>query len=91
MNPPTNLMQPPMNLVRFIAICLVVWIAIVLIKAYFKRATRVNKETKEAEAARIGTMVRCDTCGLHVPEVEALKRDDKFYCSPQHREVAKRR
>lgn len=30
-------------------------------------------------------MVRCEYCGLHVPQAEAIVRaDDKFYCSSEH-------
>lgn len=33
---------------------------------------------------RSGTMVRCALCGLHVPEQEALRSGDKYFCSNKH-------
>jgi uncharacterized protein len=32
-------------------------------------------------------MVRCDYCGLHVPENEALLSDGRRYCSQEHRRL----
>lgn len=32
-------------------------------------------------------MVRCTQCQLHLPENLALRRDDKWYCSSEHRDV----
>ena len=29
-------------------------------------------------------MVRCISCGLHVPEQEAIKQGDKIFCSLKH-------
>jgi uncharacterized protein len=34
-----------------------------------------------------GNMVRCDYCGLHVPENEALLSDGRRYCSQEHRRL----
>lgn len=31
-------------------------------------------------------MVACDQCGTHLPEVDALKRQGRWYCCAQHRD-----
>ncbi len=67
---------------RFLFIALFIWLVIVVAQRYLKRATRVRQQ----RPARIGTMVRCELCGLHVPETEAFKKYDKYYCSVQHRD-----
>jgi uncharacterized protein len=34
-------------------------------------------------------MVACASCGLHLPEADALRgRDGRFYCSNEHRQRA---
>lgn len=66
---------------RLLLIALFIWLAVVLVRRYLNRASRVRQQP-----SRIGTMVRCDVCGLHVPEIEALKKHDKYYCSVQHRD-----
>lgn len=37
--------------------------------------------------ARGETMVRCDRCGLNVPQSEALGQGGKWYCSDAHRRL----
>jgi uncharacterized protein len=34
-----------------------------------------------------GNMVRCDYCGLHVPENEALLSGGRRYCSREHEQL----
>jgi len=67
-----------MNLLRLIILVLVIWIVVAWIKRYMKRTAGPRTPR------RIGNIVRCESCGLHVPEAEALRRADKFYCSVQH-------
>ena len=40
---------------------------------------------------RLGSekMVSCSTCGLNVPQSEALARDGRWYCSSEHLEKAR--
>jgi uncharacterized protein len=33
-------------------------------------------------------MVRCAQCGLHLPEGEAIREGQRFFCSPEHRRRA---
>ena len=33
----------------------------------------------------VQNMVRCERCGLHVPEREALQDAGRYYCSVQHK------
>lgn len=32
-------------------------------------------------------MVRCEYCGLHVPEKEALQEGERYFCSARHLEA----
>lgn len=43
-----------------------------------------TKKELPQRPSRSGTMVRCAFCGLHVPEQEALRSDDKYFCSNNH-------
>ncbi len=71
-------------MIRLLAIALFFWIVIALVRNYVRRAARIRRQPGQPE--RIGTMVRCELCGLHVPETEAVKKNAKYYCSPQHRD-----
>ncbi len=39
----------------------------------------IKKDTKNNN-----TMVKCQHCGLHIPESEAIKQGDKIFCSLEH-------
>jgi uncharacterized protein len=40
-------------------------------------------------AAAPETMVRCEACGLNVPESDAFSRDGRWFCSREHLAGAK--
>ena len=40
---------------------------------------------REGPPRRVGRMVRCEHCGLHVPREEAVSSGDHHYCSEDHR------
>ncbi|MEW6352853.1 MAG: PP0621 family protein [Pseudomonadota bacterium] len=68
-----------MSFIRFLLIVLLIWVIALIVRGYLQRSRAAKKKP-----ARIGTMVRCAQCGLHVPESEALRRGDDYYCSVQH-------
>lgn len=39
--------------------------------------------------ARVEPMVRCDHCGLNVPQSEAQADGDNWYCSDAHRRLGR--
>lgn len=69
-------------LVRLILIGVAVAAAI-----YLLRLVLSPRHTRAAPPARAGasqTMVKCQACGLHVPQDEALYREGRPYCSEAH-------
>ncbi len=42
-----------------------------------------------APPAEVTRMVRCACCGVHVPESEALRQGDDFFCSRKHLEAGR--
>jgi uncharacterized protein len=64
-------------LLYLVGIALVIWILVRL-----ARAPRVAERPQK----RVGSMVRCARCGVHVPENEALRSGNKHYCSSAHRD-----
>lgn len=67
-----------MNLIRLIAIGLIVYLVIQIFKRW---AANKNTHIQEKQEQQ---MVRCETCQLHIPKNEALQKDNKFYCSQEH-------
>jgi uncharacterized protein len=70
-----------MNLIRLLLLALGIWLLTLVVKRYLALARR-----KREGAPRIGTMVRCALCGLHIPESEALKRREQYFCCAEHRD-----
>jgi uncharacterized protein len=56
------------------------------------RHNRIADQRRDAPPTARGApqqMVACASCGLHLPEADALRgRDGRFYCSNEHRQRA---
>jgi len=70
-----------MNLFRIILVALAVWI---IIRLWQSRKTKSKQVSRKTPGKAIPTMVPCAVCAMHIPDSEALKRGDKYYCSQQH-------
>ena len=44
--------------------------------------------TKGATEAPPEQMVNCDHCGLYLPQSEAIREANRFYCCAEHRRLA---
>ncbi len=72
-------------------------IVVLLIAFWLWRAAR---ETGRAEPPRGPAaprpepprleMVRCETCGIHLPEADAVRANAAYYCSVEHLNQAER-
>jgi uncharacterized protein len=62
--------------------------AIVIVFMIARTLLRRPKSIKRDERKPLGAekMVRCDHCGLHVPEHEAILDQGRRYCSPEHQQ-----
>ncbi|WP_420824383.1 PP0621 family protein [Stutzerimonas kirkiae] len=62
---------------------LLLWVALIgAIIWLWRRATRKPKLRPEQPTAQ--PMVRCATCGVHVPQDQALQSERQWYCSKAH-------
>lgn len=75
-----------MGLVRLLLIIAIVWLVLVLARRLLDSGRRIAEQRKPRLTEN---MVRCERCGLHVPESEAVRRDGHNYCSPAHRDAAR--
>lgn len=74
-----------------------VLIAVLLIAFWFWRAAREAARGEPppgpakptAEPPRL-EMVRCETCGIHLPESDAVRANAAYYCSVEHLNQAER-
>ncbi len=47
-----------------------------------RRLLRGRRPARQADGSL--RMVRCSRCGVHVPEHEAVRRGEAWYCSREH-------
>jgi uncharacterized protein len=71
---------------RLLLIFIIGFVAYLLIKSYFKKLNQPRRppEAQAENNASDKKMLRCDHCGIHVPQAEGVSADDKFYCSDEH-------
>ncbi len=68
-----------MGLFRVVLLGVIVWLVISMMKRY--------KANNEAVRKRVSTqekVLKCSTCGVYVPENEAIRVGEKTYCSTEH-------
>jgi uncharacterized protein len=68
------------QLLRFLLIFLAIWLVL-----GFVRTALARRRQHREEDTGIDKMVPCAHCGVHVPQSQALFREDKAYCSEAHR------
>lgn len=72
--------------IRFILLILAVLGIWLILRIAFKPASGRLKNEPRAKL-KAGNMVACKYCGLHIPETEAIKRGDHYYCCEEHAEA----
>jgi len=63
---------------RILLLIVLVWVLYLVFKRIAAGANQTSKPTQEKTAEKI---VRCSTCGLHVPESESHVNNNLIYCN----------
>ncbi len=71
------------GLIRVAIIVIVALLIYRLLKRWLASLPREQKKNPD----KIGRMVRCQYCELHIPESEAVHDHDGWYCSEEHRKL----
>jgi uncharacterized protein len=82
-----------MGFLRFLLLILIIWILWHLFqrkKPQLPLQTPNHPSTSQHPPITDGTMVRCDYCGLHLPENEARRYGEVWYCCETHQHVAQK-
>jgi len=78
-----------MAFLRVLILVLIVWL---VWRMLMRRLLGPRQKTQGAQGpARIGKMVRCEVCGLHVPVEESVSDGEHHFCGEAHRLDAGRR
>ncbi len=49
-----------------------------------KPPEKLNSDKNDSDQTDEGKMVKCQHCGLHIPDNEAIKQGNKVFCSLEH-------
>ncbi|RHW19844.1 PP0621 family protein [Pseudomonas jilinensis] len=65
-------------------------VLILAIMAFWRRlkAWQAANRPTNAQPERPQLMVRCAHCQLHLPQSQAVRAGDHWYCCPEHRDAA---
>lgn len=73
----------PMGLIRILLIVLLIWVAWRLLRqALLPGPGKSSNNTDSGDSPT--RMVRCAQCGVHLPEQEAVHKDELFFCGKEH-------
>ena len=72
-----------LGLLRVAIIVIIALLVYRLLKRWLATLPRESKKNPD----KIGRMVRCHYCELHIPEAEAIQDHGDWYCSDEHRKL----
>lgn len=68
-------------MMRFLIILAALFLLVLVVR---KMLTKPASSKRPRAVEDVRKMVRCEHCGLHVPENEAISAGGKRYCSQEH-------
>jgi len=78
-----------MSIVRFILLILLVWILWLFSKRWYKNYLQKQQDEDDtplpSTTSQNATMVRCEYCGLYLPEEEAYSSNQVYFCCEKHK------
>ena len=63
---------------------LLILIALAIVVMAAKRLLAGRRQADDHRLKQSGSMVQCTTCGMYVPEDEAIADSGRYYCSRKH-------
>jgi uncharacterized protein len=75
------------SILKIIVLLFAVWLLSLIVRSSLRRIQRdvEGKNAPRRQSTQVAQqMVPCARCGVHVPRADAVVRDGKEYCSPEH-------
>ena len=64
---------------KILLLGLALWLIITLLKHYRRSIDEPSPAQPESQ-----DMVRCATCGVHLPKAESIEKSGEYYCCTEH-------
>jgi len=65
---------------RFLFLIIAIWLGVMILRHFYRN----KMADKVKPALKTESMVRCEHCGTHTPEAEAIQYGEKWFCSSHH-------
>jgi len=72
------------GLFRVAVIVLIAFLVYRLVRRWLTAFEQNRAQNAARRSTKIGNMVRCHYCQLHLPEEQAFRKNDTWYCSKTH-------
>jgi uncharacterized protein len=76
-----------MGLIRFIFLLLILGIAWFVFKNFVRKQELRAQRTRNEQPQIVGKVVRCKHCDVHLPDTEAVREGDEWFCTQAHRQA----
>ena len=74
-----------MGIIRLLLLLAMLWLAWRLVRNLLPGArTDQSQDTPPSAPPTESKMIRCEQCGVHIPEQEAFSARGHFFCSLEH-------
>lgn len=80
-----------MRLLLLIVAIVAVFLAVRTLLRSSGNRHRVARDARPERLKEGGAIIRCGWCGVHVPEADAWREGDRYYCTRQHAELDRNR
>lgn len=77
-------------MVRYLAKFLLLIAVFIIAYMVIKSGAWRRDWPKQAPGSIEEDMVRCKVCGVHLPRSESVESRDEYFCSEEHRRIAKK-
>ena len=71
-----------MGLIRLLTYIILIWLIWSIIKKTFS-----TEKPKQRQQQISRKMVKCSYCQVHLPEQDAFRQDDDWFCSQAHKQA----
>ena len=69
---------------------LLIFIALAIIVAVARQLWLRPRRRQQRRRQLSGKMAQCSHCGMYIPEQEALREGDRWYCSREHLDAGRK-
>ncbi len=67
--------------IRYILLGIALWLLFTAVRRFIRQRREQRAETRPSSSVN---MVACSHCGVHLPQNEAVYKDNNYYCCTEH-------